>query len=285
VQARQPAGELLTLIDQVETIRSDMLRLVEDSADLLRGVHPQHRASATNLLQYLALRGRDLRPLQLRLAAAGLSSLGRAESYVLTAVETVLAVLRRLADQPASIDDAAIDRIDMAEGQRLLAAHTDAVLGSHPARDVAIMVTMPSEAADDYTLVRDLLQAGMDSVRINCAHDAQEQWERMIEHVRRATERHGQACRIMMDLAGPKVRTGPLEPGPKVVKFRPARDARVVVEPARVWLFAGERPHGAPTPAAASLPVSGDWLRTLEPGDAMLGRVAQDLLRGNGHGS
>ncbi len=268
MQARQSAEDLLTLIDQVEAIRTDMLRLVDDSADLLRGVHPQHRASATNLLHYLALRGRDLRPLQLRLAAAGLSSLGRAESHVLTAVETVLAVLRRLAGQPASADDSATDRIDMAEGQRLLAAHTEAVLGSHPARDVAIMVTMPSEAAGDYTLVRDLLQAGMDSVRINCAHDTPEEWGRMIEHVRRATERHGQTCRIMMDLAGPKIRTGSLEAGPKVVKFRPRRDARgVVVEPARVWLFAAERPHPAPMPADASLPVSGDWLQAVAPGE------------------
>jgi pyruvate kinase len=45
---------------------------------LLQGVHAQHQLSARNLLYYLALRSHDLRPLQARLASAGLSSLGRA---------------------------------------------------------------------------------------------------------------------------------------------------------------------------------------------------------------
>ena len=52
-------------------------------------VHPNYRESARNLLHYLALRRRDLRPLQLRLAKLGLSSLGRAESHVLSAVDAV----------------------------------------------------------------------------------------------------------------------------------------------------------------------------------------------------
>jgi hypothetical protein len=41
----------------------------------------------------LALRRHDLRPMQLRLAALGLSSLGRAESHVLATVDAVLGVL------------------------------------------------------------------------------------------------------------------------------------------------------------------------------------------------
>ncbi len=35
------------------------------------------------------------------------------------------------------------------------------------------MVTMPAEAGLDYSLVRDLLVAGMRVMRINCAHDDQ----------------------------------------------------------------------------------------------------------------
>jgi pyruvate kinase len=38
--------------------------------------------------------------------------------------------------------------------------------------EVRVTVTMPSEAASDYGLVRDLLKAGMDCMRINCAHNA-----------------------------------------------------------------------------------------------------------------
>src|SRR5262245_56728280 len=95
-KARHPADEPSQLIEQVESLRNDMLRLAEDSADLLQHTHAHHRLSAQNLLHYLALRSRDLRLLQTRLAAAGLSSLGRAESHVLAAVEAALYVLRCL---------------------------------------------------------------------------------------------------------------------------------------------------------------------------------------------
>jgi pyruvate kinase len=257
------------LIQDVEGVRCDMVRLADDSADLLQNVHPDRQASARNLLHYLALRSRDLRPLQTRLAALGLSSLGRAESHVLDAVDSVLAVLRGLAggSMPGGATTSA--EVDLAAGQRLLDAHTEAVLGPRPAdRGVAIMVTMPSEAADDYTLVSQLLRQGMDCMRINCAHDGVPEWTRMVEHLRRAEDRHGRPCRILMDLAGPKVRTGSLAPGPAVVKFGPRRDAYGrVAEPARVWLFAVERPRPAPTPPDACLPVPGDWMQSLVAGD------------------
>jgi pyruvate kinase len=130
------------------------------------------------------------------------------------------------------------------------------------------MVTMPSEAADDYRLVRDLMQAGMDCMRINCAHDDLAAWARMIEHLRRAEQELARPCRLVMDLAGPKLRTGPLEPGPAVVKIRPRRDVcGVVIAPALVWLTPDHAPHRSPTPAAASLPVPAAWLARLRSGE------------------
>ena len=263
--------ELSRLITDVEKIRGEMIRFVEDSIDLLLEVHPQHQASAKNLLHYLVLRSHDLRPLQTRLATAGLSSLGRAESHVLAAVEAVLHALVRLAgrrdDPPAALPD----RVDLATGQRLLDARTEAVLGPRPAgRGVAIMVTMPTEAAEDYSLVSRLLRQGMNCMRINCAHDTPEHWLRMLEHLQRARERHGYPCRVLMDLAGPKLRTGALEPGPAVAKFGPRRDRRGrVLEPARVWLYPESHDRQAPTPAAASLPLPEAWIRELVAGDVI----------------
>jgi pyruvate kinase len=258
-----------SLINELETIRDDMARLADESADILRDVHGEQRASARNLLHYLALRGRDLRPLQARLAAAGLSSLGRAESHALGAVNTLLRVLYRLEGRSISVADPIGDDLDLAEGQRLLDLHTEAALGPGPTgRDVAIMVTMPSEAAEDYSLVARLVEHGMDSVRINCAHDGPEQWARMIANVERAVEHHGRTCRLLMDLAGPTIRTASLETGPAVVKIKPKRDLNGrVTELARVWLFASEEPRTSPTPADASLPVPREWLRQLARGD------------------
>ena len=54
-------------------------------------VAPDRRASAKNLVHYVALRQQDLRELQTQLAQIGLSSLGRSESCVLESLLQVSA--------------------------------------------------------------------------------------------------------------------------------------------------------------------------------------------------
>ena len=76
------------------------------------------------------------------------------------------------------------------------------------------MVTMSSDAATNYELVRDLVRNGMDCMRINCAHDKPEPWLGMIRNLRQAREETRRNCRILMDVAGPKLRTSPIEPAP-----------------------------------------------------------------------
>jgi len=269
------------VLSELMAIRADMVAGLAMSQPHLARVHANYRDSARNLLHYLALRRRDLRPLQLRLASLGLSSLGRAESHVLATVDAVLGVLHRLVQRawhPASQETAVID---FAHGERLLAEHTDALLGpATTGRTVRIMVTMPSEAADDYLLVHNLLQQGMDCMRINCAHDDAAAWARMIEHLRQAERSLGRSCRVVMDLAGPKLRTGPLEPGPAVVRIRPGRDAYGrVTAPARVWLNAEESPQPPLSPASACLPVPSSWLAHLRIGEFVKFTDARDAQR------
>src|SRR5271166_5216568 len=130
------------------------------------------------------------------------------------------------------------------------------------------MVTMPSEAADDYLLVQDLLKQGMNVMRINCAHDEAAAWLRMIGHLNQAEQSLGRSCRVLMDLGGPKLRTGPIEPGLAVVRIRPVRDSfGRVTAPARVWLTGNDPPHPPPSPADACLPMPSAWLARLVPGD------------------
>lgn len=267
--AGQADANLDVILRELAAIRADMVADTALSRSRLAGIHPHHQASARNLLHYLALRRRDLRPLQLRLAALGLSSLGRAESHVLATVDEVLGVLHRLLQrtwQPASREG---EVVDFAHGEQLLAGHADALLGpATPGRAVRIMVTMPSEAADDSLLIHDLLQQGMDCMRINCAHDDATAWARMIVHLRQAEQSLGRSCRVVMDLAGPKLRTGPLQPGPAVLRIRPERDAYGrVAAPARVWLSPEGTPWRPPSPASASLPVPPDWQARLSIGD------------------
>ena len=55
-----------------------------------------------NLSHYIALREHDLTDLQYRLAARGLSSLGRSESHVAQALDTLIATLKRLSGEPSA---------------------------------------------------------------------------------------------------------------------------------------------------------------------------------------
>lgn len=263
--------EFQGLANEVLQLRRDLVGLPEQSRDMLQHVHASQRESAVNLLHYVALRSRDLRTLQMRLAGAGLSSLGRAESHVLAAVDAVLVVLHRALGRDWRPEESGERRVDLERGHWLLNAHTQALLGSVPAdRGVAIMVTMPSEAADDYSLVQHLLEHGMDCARINCAHDDEASWGRMIEHLRRAEQTTGRSCRVLMDLAGPKLRTGPLEPGPRVVKVRPTRDAvGRVTRPGRIWITSEEAPRKPPTAADAHLALPEAFLATLAIGDRL----------------
>jgi pyruvate kinase len=201
-------------------------------------VAPAMRDSARNLVHYLAVRRHDVRTLQDDLTRLGLSSLGRMEAHVLASLQAVLRALCALENEPIPANTLTDPPISFDSGTARLAAHTDAILGAAPqGRETRIMVTMPGEAADDPDLIRGLLDGGMGVMRINCAHDSPVVWERMVEHLRQAERDSGKRCIVSFDLAGPKLRTGPVAPGPSVVKWRPERDALGrVVEAARVRL-------------------------------------------------
>ena len=267
---------LEALLDELTALRAEMVAAADHAT--FDDLHPTHRASARNLIHYLALRRRDLRPLQQRLTELGLSSLGRAESHVLANVDAVLDVLRRLAQRPTDTGCEGA-RVDFNEGERLLTEHTQRLLGSaSPGRAVRIMVTMPSEAARDYRLVHELVRLGMNCMRINCAHDDPTTWAGMVDNLRRAESALNVHCRVVMDLGGPKLRTGPIEPGAAVVRIRPRRDVygRVAAR-ARVWLAPGGSGHAPPTFADATLPVPSEWLAALHPGE----RVSLTDARGS----
>jgi len=167
--------------------------------------------SALNLAHYLALRQHDLRSIQMALIAWGLSSLGRSEARVLPSLDAVLTSLGAVCQvDPVGLPQRPTPPLFFAGAQQLR-HNTEALFGrSMSDRQVRIMVTLPTEAADDYELVCSLLRRGTNCVRINCAHDTPDHWKAMIRHVRRAAADIGQPCKVLMDLAGPKPRTGPV---------------------------------------------------------------------------
>lgn len=255
------------LLKEVEALRDELVISENGFADSLQQVDAQHRAGAMNLVHYLGLRRQDVRPLQLSLASAGLSSLGGAESDVLPNLQAIIALLNSALQRPL-LNGMTSARMAPA-GSAQLQNNAKNLLGKPSAhRQVRILVTLPADAANDYSLIKDMLNKGMDCARINCAHDNPTVWLRIIEQIRKASRETGRRCRILMDLGGPKLRTGKIASGIAVLKWKPKRDVQGnVVKPARIWLHHEEDYLSCPASNDACLPVQGDWLKYAKKGD------------------
>ena len=272
-------GSREELTRQLEILRTQMRERHASSASVLESVHPSHRLSAANLLDYLTLRQYDLRDVQLVLAELGLSSLGRSEEHVITSLERVidnLHVLSGVGQQ--SRTEAAVS---FAQGRAILATNADALLGPlRRERSTRILVTMPSEAATNLDLVTQLMRQGMDCARINCAHVDEPTWLAMVDNIHRAATSVARHCPILMDLPGPKLRTGPIEEGPKVLRLRPTRDARGRVSaPARAVLSATCARTGPRHDGSALVPVPQRWLNELRVDDLVTLRDTRGARR------
>jgi pyruvate kinase len=241
----------------------------------LDAVHDEHREGASNLADYLSFRHRDLRALQRELALLGVSSLGRAEAHVRATIGAALRACTALAgDTPPTVDDAGFDT-----GPRRLRAHATALLGpERPERAVRIMVTLPTDAAHDSSLVEQLLDAGMDCARINTTHDGPDEWHSMIGNVRKAALATGRPCTVLADLGGPKLRTGPIADGPRVVRIRPTKDpiGRTERPGTAVLVRAG---CAIGEPGVGAIPVEGDLLEGVADGDEITVEEARGRRR------
>jgi pyruvate kinase len=197
--------ELRSVLRDVRELRA-LLRSAERAEGPVVGDTPAAR-SRRNLRHYLALRGRDIRPLQERLSRLGLSSLGRCESHVLASVDAVVHILERASGEELSLPSSdGAPTFD--EGRAILERRAEQLLGPSPhSRPTRVMVTLDCDAIDDPGFVDRLLSAGTNAVRINCGHDAPGVWVRMAERIREAATRLGVPCAIHVDLAGPKIRT------------------------------------------------------------------------------
>jgi pyruvate kinase len=224
------------------------------SQEILDKVHPHYRLSAANLLHYQVLRRYDLRDLQKKLGNMGLSRLAKAQTHVMNSLLVTKSILESLLlGEPLELDQ---DELSFKVSNNLLKSNVKKLLGKKSeGRRSRIMVTLPSEAAEKYEMVYQLMEGGMNCARINCAHDDAVAWGKMVAHVRRASKELGRKCKIAMDLAGPKIRTGSLEEGPGIRKLRPAKDEYGRInQPLQVWL--GPQPKDE----LAHVPISSEHL-------------------------
>ena len=260
--------EIDSIISQLQPIRLEVLQAEQHFREELDHVHLANLQSARNLVHYMSLRRHDIRELQEDLGRLALSSLGRLESHVTATLDALLALLYRIAGK--EWHGRAIEETfaEFDSGSVLLEKHTAESLGEAPAgRNVRIMVTMPSEAADDPYLVRDFLDRGMNIMRINCAHDSAEEWLRMVENLRAAQKETAKPCKIGFDLAGPKLRTGPVCPNPGIIRWKPERnELGQVTTSAFITFYTGSHSSEGET---IPIPVKGSLFRYAQAGDVV----------------
>ena len=224
------------LIEQLDRVIAAVIDSEDRHKKQIKAVHPKYRQSAKNLVHYRALRSRDLTKLQKRLKDLGMSRLAKAESHVLPSLLATRNLLAQLEPGDSSGPFIAPE-MSIKKSRRYLKRNITDLLGRpERSRHAMIMVTMPTEAAYSREFVVNMINSGMRVARINCAHDNDVVWKLIIDNIRSVSEETGIACKVAMDLGGPKIRTGAITPGPKVLKVRPRKDARgKIVEKARVW--------------------------------------------------
>jgi pyruvate kinase len=271
--AAEPVS-LASSADRIDSLLAALDTAETDHAGDIAAVDAVHRPGALNLVHFTTMRQLDVRALQSDLMDVGVASLAVTGADVrakVVAARTVVAALRGDHD---GLDLDALRRA-LLHGENLLHANSRALFG--PMRDgrpTRIMVTLPSEAADQPDLVAAFVQAGMDVARINCAHDNPAAWERMAENVRTAATAAGRQVLVSMDLPGPKLRTGPVADGPSVGRARVSRDeSGTVLAPASIWLTSRETPESGPSlqdpieRRSLRVTVDGSWLAVRKSGD------------------
>ncbi len=272
------------LLAAIDELIAEAIAFEAANAELVASLDPTWSASARNLLHYLALRQRDVRELQLALSQSGLSSLGRSEGAVLSTLEEVrarLACTVRAGGGEPSAHEAPATVTRWSDAEALLHAHSRALFGDKPAdRHVYIMATAPSAREADAAWMDAMLAAGVDVLRINTAHEGPVEWTRLRAALRGASERAGRTCKVLVDLPGPKLRTGPIEPGPEVLALKPSRDAMGrTTAPFRVTIAPKSWAAKTSSAAGPTLFVDDDWFAKMRAGDRLLVTDARERER------
>lgn len=220
--------KIKSMIAKLDAIKQEALRYEKIYKKSLKKVHPDKLVSAKNLIHYRSLRLRDMTKLQKALGTMGLSRLGTTQRNVMTGLETTKSILKAFLGKKPRKKRTGLSYL---KANRLIKRNAKQLMGYRSVgRYTRIMVTLPTVAAWDYHLVERMIANGMNCARINCAHDEEKDWLKMIENIRKASKKLSKKCKIAMDLAGPKIRTGPIIPGPKVKKFKPIKDVRGYIE-------------------------------------------------------
>lgn len=250
------------LLAKLMAVHLHVLAMEQWNASKLKMSHKNYLVSATNLIHFLALKSLDIEQLKEELSSICFLNLDTINQHVLASLSAGIRLLDNVKYDSSSHTISYSERISSTKSlvkqmkgefsintlRRRASDTADLLLGRLPEKaNTHIMVTVGQEAIESETLMEDLLNAGTTIVRINCAHGGREIWSEIIRRVKTSSRILEKPCRILMDLAGPKLRTGKLQAGPCVLKISPKKNAYgQVIHPALVWLSS----PGADSPPA-----------------------------------
>jgi len=266
---------MLTKTEKLQSINLQVEEMIEKIKEIekiyweeIKNVHPVYRKSALNLVHYLGFRSFDVDKLQDKLRDLGLPSLSNVEAHVLRSLHTLSSILNHLLGNPVREKRKGI--ISIKKSKKILNRNTKLLFGyKSKKRRTRIMVTLPGSAGDDYLFVNHLMNLGMNSARINCAHDDPATWQKMIDNIHKSNDKLAKNCKIMMDLGGPKLRTGSMQDGPEIIHIKPEKDVSGnVINPAKIWIA----PPDLPPPgdiAHEHIPVSEEWFKNIKRDDSI----------------
>ena len=247
---------------QIDLILEKILEYENRYKNQISSVHPNYTESAINLIHYLALRSFDNDVFQDKLNKIGLSNTSSSESSVLHNLLVYKTIINRLLNNN-EVENTP-NHLTKSESKQLLKKHANDLFGAITRnRRTRILVTQPTIAAEDPNFAKNLTDLGMDTARINCAHDSETVWSNIIANTKKANPN----CKILMDLGGPKLRTGKMKPGHKVIHIKPKRNTLgQVTVPAKVWLAPFGMLPPENTEVDAIIPVNKKWLQKTRKG-------------------
>lgn len=232
------------MIAEVDIIIDACLQKETEHTELLANINPENKVGAKNLLHYLAYRSLNTKQLYSFLVKNGLGAFKSIEDDVLGNLRLIKQLLFIFLGEKKTVlkKDQLLPtvQVDVYEDKvnRLFG-------GKAKGRATRIMVTQPGIAARRPTLIRSMMDSGMNCIRVNCAHDGQKEWLGIITHAKEIASKKKKNIAVSMDLAGPKIRTGNIAPGPKVLHLTPKKDVHGI---SKKGVVLGLLPTASPYP-------------------------------------
>ncbi|MDD2369495.1 MAG: pyruvate kinase [Sulfuricurvum sp.] len=184
---------LTELLDKLLDLKEKMTSGIESD---------QINVSLLNMKQYLNLRKHDYSQLQDELTKVGLSSFGRSQGHIEASINVAIEMLSHALGKESIVQQAVLSY----EASHAIMDKNSEIFSTSSDK-TKIMITVPSDYADDEFWFSNLSHEGVHLFRINTAHDSTEAWNDMSELIKLERYASGKDLRIYVDLAGPKIRT------------------------------------------------------------------------------